>query len=497
MLVVCPHCGRELQPAPPRLLTWGAPLLLVGLFGVVLLTQLGGANPGSWTQRQVERVSTFVGNISSQLQVDLSIAVQPLEDDDSGLISQPAPPQEVAEVGAANDASPVEGEDNGASPENSDSAANVEAPPVQPTEATQPTVLPVDTPTAAPTPTAPPPTEAPTATPTSVPTATPTSVPTVGATTTFTSSARSDSTQITATAVTTSVVQVTLMLPTPTPAPPTATPRVYRIRTGDTLFDLALANDLSLEVLLAANNLSEDDVYTIQPGDEIIIPDPNASLEALETPTPSPAPTRDSVIHTVQSGDTLMAIGMRYGVNLQRILDANGMTLAQARALRPGQELIIPGDATPAPTATPTPTVQPTNAALPTATPVAAAPTSALRLDAPQLRTPEDQVTVSCRAGEQLGWLPVPFIQSTDVYVVHLGYVNGRSAAGDDQITWVIAQQRPSNVTLWQLDESLCGLAPLEQGRQWRWYVTVEEKATDGTLTPVSPASELWGFTWQ
>ena len=38
---------------------------------------------------------------------------------------------------------------------------------------------------------------------------------------------------------------------------PTATPNLYRIRAGDTLFELAMANELSLETLLAANNLTE------------------------------------------------------------------------------------------------------------------------------------------------------------------------------------------------------------------------------------------------
>jgi hypothetical protein len=193
-----------------------------------------------------------------------------------------------------------------------------------------------------------------------------------------------------------------------------------------------------------------------------------------------------------------MAIGLRYGVNLQRILDANGMTLAQARTLRPGQELIIPGDAPSTATPTNTPTPQPTVAmTIPTATPTSAAGISATRLESPTLRAPENRVSVKCGAGERLVWNAVPFIQPTDVYVVHLGYVNGRDANGVDQIVWVIAQQRPSNVTLWQLDDALCGLAPLEYGREWRWYVDVAERAADGTLTSVSPASELWSFTWQ
>ena len=113
------------------------------------------------------------------------------------------------------------------------------------------------------------------------------------------------------------------------------------------------------------------------------------------------------------------------------------------------------------------------------------------------LRSPENGAAVQCGAGEQLAWAPVAFIQPDDVYVVHFGYVNGRDAGGAEQIVWVLAQPRPSNVTLWQLDDSLCGLAPFDYGRQWRWFVDVAEKAADDTLNPVSPPSPTWGFAWQ
>jgi hypothetical protein len=43
----------------------------------------------------------------------------------------------------------------------------------------------------------------------------------------------------------------------------------------------------------------------------------------------------------------------------------------------------------------------------------------------------------------------------------------------------------------------LCGLAPFDYGRQWRWFVDVAEKAADGTLIPVSRPSLTWGFAWQ
>ncbi len=224
---------------------------------------------------------------------------------------------------------------------------------------------------------------------------------------------------ITATATLTTPARVALALPTPTPVAltPTATPNVYRIRAGDTLFELALDNDISLEALLAANSLTEDDVYTIQPGDDIIIPNPNAPTDPTATVIPTPTLAPEGITYTVRAGDTLMAIGLRFGVNIQPILDANGLTLTQARSLRPGQELIIPGAAeaiaTPQPTAT-----------TPTSTPPTVTPVVGMRLDAPVLRSPENGAAVQCGAGTQLAWAPVAFIQPNDLYVVHFGYVS-------------------------------------------------------------------------
>lgn len=513
-LVVCPHCGRELHPAPPRLFTWGAPLALVALFSVALFVQMGSVSPTRWVFRQVDRAAAFVSAIGDQLQPDLTVTLQlPAAEENAELLSQPQfpplpdgldrPEDSAAQQDEFENTPPASSNNESTTPE---SDATVEAAATLPPAEEE---VPSETPTEAPTAT---PTEEPTFTPEPTPTSTATSAsltstgvltPTFTPTVTATAPAGNQSTAqplvaasaITATATatqsitTTSTPLLALLLPTATPPAPTPTPNTYIIRAGDTLFEIAMANGISLSALLAANELTEDDVYTIQPGDRIIIPDPNAPLQATAIPTATPTPAQGGFIYTVQPGDTLMAIGMRFGVNLQRILDANNLTLAQARILRPGQQLIIPGDAPPG---SPTPTVAPV-----TPSPTSATAAASIRLDAPVLRTPEDRVSVKCGAGEQLVWNPVAAIQPTDLYLVHLGYVNGHTPDGDEQIVWVIQQPRPANVTLWQLDDTLCGLAPLELGRQWRWYVEVVEKGPDGTLRSVSPPSEMWGFNWQ
>ena len=77
-------------------------------------------------------------------------------------------------------------------------------------------------------------------------------------------------------------------------------------------------------------------------------------------PTPTPTVTPTPVAHTIASGDTLISIAARYGVSVEAIQEANGIT--DPRLLRIGQSLIIPtgveaqlGGGTPTPVPTPLP----------------------------------------------------------------------------------------------------------------------------------------------
>lgn len=71
---------------------------------------------------------------------------------------------------------------------------------------------------------------------------------------------------------------------------------------------------------------------------------------ATATPTTPPTPT--PVIYVVQTGDTLIDIAIRFGVSVQAIMDANGLT--DSRLIRAGSRLIIPPPPRTTPPATPT-----------------------------------------------------------------------------------------------------------------------------------------------
>ena len=73
--------------------------------------------------------------------------------------------------------------------------------------------------------------------------------------------------------------------PSPTPTLPSAVE--YTVKPGDTLGGIALAFDVSLEGLVAANNLTEDDI--IQPDQVLVIPLGEVVSPTPVTPSPAPA----------------------------------------------------------------------------------------------------------------------------------------------------------------------------------------------------------------
>jgi LysM repeat protein len=433
-------------------LTLGAPALLVGLFFLVMVGTWGQGNPVQWVQTSlaggVDWLETFSAQMEPSVVIEMTPIVQPQETVVTAVAradGEVPPSPTMAEVAAQDQ--PV---------------AALQAPAGEP-EAT-PTPLPavaeptIDvSPTAAP-PTAEPPTAVPTASPTPQPTATPT--PTGTPTSTATRGPIATQTTRPTTPVAEGATGGLAILPTATPTRPAPASAPVQ----------------------AASVAAEAPLPTPTP-----IP-----ATATPTATATPAPPRT---YRVQAGDTLVGIAARLGVTVEALMRANNIASSDVYRIQPGQELVIPGSGTDIPTATPQPpTATPT--ARPPATPAPTATQVAYRLDPPLLRSPEDGTPVSCGAQDSLVWIGVPFIQPTDRYLLHLGFVSGYTADGQEVVTWVLEQPRPFNLTSWEMDEALCGLAPQQYGRQWRWWVEVVAEE-DGRYRPVSPPSEVWGFSWQ
>jgi murein DD-endopeptidase MepM/ murein hydrolase activator NlpD len=99
--------------------------------------------------------------------------------------------------------------------------------------------------------------------------------------------------------------------------------RVYTVRVGDSLSQIAEMFDVTTNTIMWANDLTK--ASAIQPGDTLVIL-PIAGVR-----------------HVVKSGDTIAAIAKKYEGDLEEILSFN--QLDEATGLTVGDTLIIPGGA--------------------------------------------------------------------------------------------------------------------------------------------------------
>ena len=122
----------------------------------------------------------------------------------------------------------------------------------------------------------------------------------------------------------------------------------YTVVPGDSLWSIALKNNTTIDTIKTLNNLTSD---TLLVGQVLILPAP--------TPAPPPAPVSPSVTaagtsYTVEAGDTLWKISLKFKTTVDVIKAANNLS---TNTLSIGQALTIPSTAlTPEPTPAPAPT---------------------------------------------------------------------------------------------------------------------------------------------
>ena len=121
----------------------------------------------------------------------------------------------------------------------------------------------------------------------------------------------------------------------------------YVVKSGDTLFSIALAYSSDVETIRRLNNLPDD---TLQVGQVLIVPGTGVVQQPGATPgEPQPTPI-PGLVYTVQSGDNLSSIAAQFGVAWQDVAAANNILGPNYNIFR-GQKLTIPGvTATPAST---------------------------------------------------------------------------------------------------------------------------------------------------
>ncbi|UCH86142.1 MAG: LysM peptidoglycan-binding domain-containing protein [Dehalococcoidia bacterium] len=120
----------------------------------------------------------------------------------------------------------------------------------------------------------------------------------------------------------------------------------YTVQAGDTLYDIALRFEVSLEELMEANDIT--DPATLSVGQTLVIPGQESDVVPEGTATPEGEAATPTVsaegVYIVQEGDYPGSIAEQFGISAEELMEANGIT--DPTSLVVGQELIIP---TPAP----------------------------------------------------------------------------------------------------------------------------------------------------
>ena len=113
--------------------------------------------------------------------------------------------------------------------------------------------------------------------------------------------------------------------------PPCPNGQLYTVRPGDSMFMIARQAGIPLSSLITANPQIPDP-NTIYPGQQLCVPG------AVVPPVGCPG----GFAYTVQSGDSLFAIAVRFGVTLEAIKAANPQ-IANPDLIYPGQTVCVPG----------------------------------------------------------------------------------------------------------------------------------------------------------
>ncbi len=140
------------------------------------------------------------------------------------------------------------------------------------------------------------------------------------------------------------------------------------VEPGETLSEISRAHSISLDQLIALNDLADPDALSVG---QVL------KLRALTSPSPdAPSPAREAAgvppnEYVVRPGDTLSAIARAFGVSLRALIDAN--QLADPNQLYVGQHIALPASATPI---RPSPSPSPSPVPPKPSSPIPASPTT-------------------------------------------------------------------------------------------------------------------------
>jgi LysM repeat protein len=136
----------------------------------------------------------------------------------------------------------------------------------------------------------------------------------------------------------------TTVVPEATAVPATSEPRgevTHTVVAGETLTGLSLLYDVPVDVIVSANNLTNEDSLDI--GQVLIIPAEGTEVVATTEPAVEATavpPAGEERTHVVQAGENLFRIGLQYGFTVDELAAYNG--IANPHVLDVGQVIKIP-----------------------------------------------------------------------------------------------------------------------------------------------------------
>jgi len=140
--------------------------------------------------------------------------------------------------------------------------------------------------------------------------------------------------------------------------PPAGISGEYVVKSGDSFYSIAKANNTTIKAIEAAN--PGVDSRRLKIGQKLVLPAPDSGTTA------APVATSSENVYVVKSGDTLSRIATLNKTTVKELKSLNGLTTDRINV---GQKLKLPAPPAPAPAPVTAPLPEPTYSAPPTTVP--------------------------------------------------------------------------------------------------------------------------------